>query len=239
MSSDASSAALMSAIGLEGVEDVLGMRDGLLDAWGAEWGANAVNRQLGEDWSILGANFKFINAGYPIHAAVEAAATLAAEHCIAAASIAAVHVGMPENAMRVVDGREMHDMCMQDMVSAALVRGGLSLRKSPFPGVLQDPAFGRLRSHVTVGIDPILNREQPDGRGSNVTITTVDGAKVSRRIDHPRGHSLRGGVTWSDLAAKWRDGLPDCNVEEMVALAARLEDLEDVQELSDAFRVMT
>ena len=233
------SAALMSAIGLEGVEDILGMRDGLLDAWGAEGGAKAVTRQLGEDWSILGSNFKFINAGYPIHAAVEAATTLTAEHRIAAASIASVHVGMPENAMRVVDGREMHNICMQDMVGAALVRGGLSLRESPFPSILQDPAFGRLRPHVTVGVDAALNREQPDGRGSNVTITTVDGAKVSRRVEHPRGHSLRGGVTWSDLAAKWRDGLPDCDIDRMVTLATRLEDLEDVRELSDAFRVAT
>src|SRR5436190_23824289 len=107
----------------------------------------------------------------------------------------------------------MHDICMQDVVSAALVRGGMSLRKSPFPGVLQDPAFARLRPHVTVGVDSALNREQPDGRGANVSITTVDGAKFSRRVDHPRGHSLRGGVTWSDLAAKWRDGLPDCDID--------------------------
>lgn len=43
-------------------------------------------------------------------------------------------------------------------------------------------------------------------------------------------------VTWQDLTEKWRGGLPDCDVDRMVALARRLEDLEDVRELAEAFR---
>ena len=229
------SAALMSAMGMEGVEDVLGMPDGLLEAWGTEDGAGAVTRRLGEDWAIMGANFKFINAGYPIHAAVEAAMALQAEHHIDVASIEAVQIGMPENAMRIVDGRDMHAICMQDMVSAALVRGGLSLRESPFPAILSDAHYARLRPLVQLGIDPDLNREQPNGRGSHVHITTQDGRRVSRRVDAPRGHALREAVSWSDLADKWRDGLPDCNVEKMIALASRLEQLEDVHVLTEVF----
>jgi 2-methylcitrate dehydratase PrpD len=221
------SAALMSAMGMEG---------GLLDAWGVEGGADAVTRKLGEDWAIRGANFKFINAGYPIHAAVEAATTLAADHSIDPASIESVHVGMPEAAMRVVDGRDMHNICLQDMLSAALVRGGLSLRESPFPAVLSDPVFARLRGRVTLGVDPGLNRDQPNGRGSNVTITAANGLTVSRRVDYPRGHSRRGGVAWSDLSGKWHDLLPGHDVDRALALAQRLDDIDDVNELSGAFR---
>jgi 2-methylcitrate dehydratase PrpD len=229
------SAALMSSMGMEGVEDVLGMKHGVLEAWGAEGGAEAATRQLGEDWAILGANFKFINAGYPIHAAVEAATTLVTDHKIGVDTIESVHVGMPEAAMRVVDGRDMHNICMQDILSAAVVRGGLSLRESPFPAVLSDPAFARLRARVTLGVDPGLNRDQPHGRGSNVTIATVNGSKVSLRVDYPRGHSRRGAVAWSDLSGKWHDLLPRYDVDRMLALAQRLDDLDDVNELSSAF----
>ena len=229
------SAALMSATGLEGVEDILGTRDGLLDAWGAEGGADAVTRRLGEDWAILGGNFKFLNAGYPIHTPVEAAMSLVTDHRIDPASIESVHVGMPENAMRVVDNREMHNICVQDMLCAALVRGGLGLRESPFPAILNEPAFARLRARVTVGVDPGLNRDQPDGRGANVTITTVNGSAVSRRLDHPRGHSLRGGATWSDLSAKWHEGLPECDVDTILTMAQSLEDLDDVNALTSQF----
>jgi 2-methylcitrate dehydratase PrpD len=237
------SAALMSAMGMEGVEDVLGMQDGLLDAWGVKDGANegvhggaqAVTRELGEDFAIMRANFKFLNAGYPIHAAVEAATELLAEHHITAASIASVQVGMPENAMRIVDNRDMHNICMQDMLGATLVRGRLSLRESPFPALLGDPTFTRLRAHIAVAVDAELNREQPNGRGSRVTIHLINGERVSRRLDAPRGHALRGGVSWADLHTKWRDGLPDCDTDKMISLAQRLEDVEDVRVLASAF----
>ena len=230
------SAALMADVGLEGVEDILGMRDGLLEAWGVEGGAQAVMRGLGQDWSVSGANFKFINAGYPIHAAVEAALTLRRTHGLESEAIASVVIGMPEKAMRVVDGREMHNICMQDMVSAALVQGGLSLRESPFPAILADARFAALRPQASVAINPDLNREQPEGRGARVTIQTRDGRTLSHRVDAPRGHSRRGEPSWDDLAEKWRDGLPHCDVDRMVALARRLEDLDDVRLLIDAFQ---
>jgi 2-methylcitrate dehydratase PrpD len=229
------SAALMSAAGLEGCEDILGARDGVVDAWGVENGAELVTRGLGQDYAVMGANFKFVNAGYPIHAAVEAAMTLVAEHKIEVDAITSVHVGMPANAMRVVDNRHMHNICMQDMVSAALVRGGLSLRESPFPAILGDPAFARMRARVSLGVDPGLERELPDGRGANVAITTKGGSTFSHRVDWPRGHSRRGAVTWSDLSEKWHDALPQCNVDQMMVLARGLDDLVDVRVLSDAF----
>ena len=103
------------------------------------------------------------------------------------------------------------------------------------PGILGDATFARLRARATVHVDADLNRDNPEGRGANVTIQTTSGSSFSHRVDAPRGHSSRGGVTWEELRDKWRDGLPDCDVERMLALAQRLEHLEDVKELADAF----
>jgi MmgE/PrpD C-terminal domain len=147
---------------------------------------------------------------------------LVAEHHIDVQAIESVHVGMPANALRVVDNRQMHHICVQDMVSAALVRGGLSLSESPFPGILGDPAFARMRARMTVGVDAGLEHDQPNGRGANVTISTTDGSTVSRRVDHPRGHSLRGPVTWSDLSEKWHDALPGVDVDRMLSLSGSM-----------------
>jgi 2-methylcitrate dehydratase PrpD len=121
------------AVGFEGCAHVLAEDHGLLDAWGTDGGAETVVRGLGQDYAVMGANFKFMRAGYPIYAAVEAAATLIAQHDIAADAIASVRVGMRANAMRVVDNRLMPNICLQDMLSAALPRGGLSLSESYFP----------------------------------------------------------------------------------------------------------
>ena len=150
---------------------------------------------LGDEYAVMGANFKFMNAGYPIHAAVEAASEVMRTHRIDAATIVAVHVGMPANALRVVDNRAMHNICVQDMLAAAIVRGGLGLRDSPFPAILAHPEYLAMRGRITVGIDPDLQRDQPDGRGANVAITTTSGAVLAHRVDWPKGHSRRGGVS--------------------------------------------
>lgn len=228
--------ALQSSVGLEGHEDILGAPYGILHAWGAEGRRDAATRALGKEFAIMGANFKFLNAGYPIHAPVEAALTLVAQHAIAPDRIESIYVGMPSETAKVVDAREMHNICLQDMLSAAIVQGGLSLRESPFPDVLGNPAFARLRPRVTLRGDAELDRDQPSGRGAIVAITTADGATVKMRVDHPKGHSLRGGVSWDDLARKWHEGLPECDVDRMLATFQRLEDLEDVGELLDTVR---
>lgn len=227
--------ALMAVVGLEGHEDIIGAPYGVLHAWGLAEHREAITRGLGETYKVMGANFKFVNAGYPIHAPVEAAMTLVAQHGIALDAIESIHIGMPTNAMKVVDGRDMHNICVQDMVTAALIQGGLKLRELPFPAMLGNPFFPRLRPRVTAAGDAELDRDQPTGRGAIVRITTADGATVSLRVDHPRGHSLRGGVTWDELAVKWREGLPECDVDRMLALARGLEDVEDANELVTAF----
>jgi 2-methylcitrate dehydratase PrpD len=230
------SAALMAAAGLEGHEDIVGGPHGILSAWGENGRENAFTRGLGEDYAIMKANFKLLNAGYPIHSPVEAAMTLLAENDLRVEDIESVKVGMPTKTMKVVDSRDMHNICLQDMLTAAIVQGGLRLRESPFPEVLRDPAFSRLRPRVTLQGDAALDRDQPEGRGSIVAITTVGGATMSMRVDHPKGHSARGGLTWDDLYGKWREGLPDIDVDKMLSTAQRLESLDDVNELLNVFR---
>ncbi|MGW1027857.1 MmgE/PrpD family protein [Streptomyces sp. NPDC002577] len=225
------SAALMTATGFEGCDDILGEPHGLFDAWGEDTASEMVTRGLGEDFAVMGANFKFLRAGYPIHAPVEAAMSLVARHGIDTQTISAVEVGMPARALRVVDGRRMHNICVQDMLAVALLRGGLRLDETYFPAVLDDPAFALLRARITVVVNPILEAQAPDGRGAVVTIRTEDGRTVAERLDHPRGHSARGGVTWDDLATKWREAQPDEDVGSWISGARKLEDLENVGQL--------
>ncbi len=229
------SAAMMAAAGLEGHEDALGATHGVLQAWGVPECRTALTSGLGEKFSIMGANFKFLNCGYPIHSAAEATMALVAKHGIQPGAIEKLDVGLATNTMRVVNNRHMHNICLQDVLSAALVQGGMNLRNSPFPEVLADPVFQRLRPRIDLRGDADLDRELPEGRAAIVRITTTDGATVSQRVDWPRGHSKRGGVTWDELAVKWHQGLPDCNVERMIAAARNLEDLDDVDELTAAF----
>lgn len=92
-----------------------------------------------------------------------------------------------------------------------------------------------MRGRITVGVDPDLEREQPDGRGANVAITTSSGSVLTHRVDWPRGHSRRGGVTWDELSAKWHDALPRHDIDRALELARRLEELDDVRVLADTY----
>ncbi|MEU7305765.1 MmgE/PrpD family protein [Streptomyces sp. NPDC007206] len=229
------SAALMAAAGFEGCEDILGDPHGLLDAWGTNGAEETVTRDLGKDFAVMGANFKFVRAGYPIHAPVEAALSLLAHHGIGTEEISTVEVGMPARALRVVDDRRMRNICVQDMLAVALLRGGLRLSESHFPAVLDEPAFAALRARITLVLNPLLEAQAPNGRGALVTITTRDGRTVNERVDHPRGHSARGGATWDELTAKWREAAPDQDVDSWIVGARKLDDLEHVGRLSGLF----
>jgi len=229
------SAALMSAAGLEGNADILGAEHGLLETWGADNARDVVAAGLGRDFAVMEANFKFINAGYPIHTATEAAMRLVTEHGIEPATITTITVGMPSRAMRVVNNREMHNICVQDMVAASLALGHLRIDAQPFPAVLDDPLFRQLRGRIAVAVDAEIERQNPNGRGAHVTIERAGQTPVSLRIDHPRGHCQRGGVTWDDLAGKWRGVLQGCDVAAAQNVAERMEDIDDIRELTRHF----
>jgi 2-methylcitrate dehydratase PrpD len=229
------SAALLSGDGLEGNDDIIGSKQGLLNAWGTEGGGEIIISDLGGRFAIMDANFKFLNAGYPIHTAAEAAMTLVLENQLKITSINEIRIGMPENAMRVVDNRKMHNICVQDIVAASIVTGGLRLGDLPFPSILSDPRFHDIRARIAVTVDEDLQREAPDGRGSRVTIVTTNGAELSLRIDHPKGHCRRGDVSWSELRNKWEGALPGCDLDEALQLGQSLQTLSDVRELTLAF----
>jgi 2-methylcitrate dehydratase PrpD len=226
------SAALMAGCGLEGHDDVIGSDYGLLHAWGDPDRVARLGEGLGEAFAVMGANFKFINAGYPIHAAVEAAMDAFARSGVPVERIESVRVGMPTAARRVVDSRTMHNICLQDMLAAALIADGLSIRSSPFPAVLEDPRFAGLRASIELHSSEELDRDQPNGRGCIVTIT-AQGQSWSSRVDAPRGHATRGGVSWLDLRQKWTEGLPNADIGRIFDAAENLEDLEDVSVLLD------
>ena len=230
------SASLMAFSGMEGSNDILGEEHGLLEAWGVDSAWETVTKDLGSDFAVMGANFKFMRAGYPIHAAVEAALGLLAGGPIDVSSISSVNVGMPEEAMRVVDNRAMHNICLQDVLSAALLLGGLPLQDSCFPAILEDPRFRDLRMRIELNVDLELEASQPLGRGASVTITTNDGSTFSATVQSPRGNALRGEVDWADLSEKWRRALPSYDVDRMVGVAQDLQDLGRLSELARAFQ---
>jgi 2-methylcitrate dehydratase PrpD len=229
-------AAELAAAGFDGSDDVLGSVHGPL-AW-AETPAAEVARGLGADFAVMGSNFKFYSAGYPIHAPAEAAMTLVETHGLDLADIAALTIGSNSRSLNTVGGRAMHSIDMAHMVAVAVVHGRLDFDTAHDPAALERPEVLRLKSVIRYAPDPELEQRQPRGRGARATIELRDGRRLSLLVEHPRGHAARGPVTWDDLRGKW-DGLlaarlgPE-RLERYVALCRGLELVDDVGQLARA-----
>lgn len=228
--------ALQAAAGLEGIDDIFGSPGGIIDTWGEPGRESRLTDGLGDDYAVLGANFKFYAAGYPIHSAVEAALGLIRDHALVADDVTSVCVGMPAFAASVVDSRNMPTICMQDMLSVAIVAGRLGFAEAHSAALLEDPRVARLRDLVTVLVDDELERDQPHGRGARVTLRTRS-IEVSRLVEHPRGHRFREqNITWDLLRDKWEPMLePRMGArafDELVSTARALEDVDDIRSLT-------
>ncbi|WP_222430119.1 MmgE/PrpD family protein [Rhodococcus rhodochrous] len=210
----------------------------MIDTWGEQGRESLLTDGRGEDYAVLGANFKFYAAGYPIHSAVEAALGLLADNGLTSEQVESARVGMPAFAASVVDSRNMPTICMQDMVSVAMVVGWLGFQEAHSATLLAHPQVMRLRKAVTVEIDEVLEREQPDGRGSRVTLRTRLG-EFSRLVEHPRGHRFRAhNVTWELLVEKWERVLEPrigtARFSELLEGSIKLEGVGDIRSLTGA-----
>jgi 2-methylcitrate dehydratase PrpD len=191
-------------------------------------------RSLGHEFAVMGANFKFYSAGYPIHAAVEAALLLKTRHAINLSDIARIHARLPDHPAGVVDDRGMPTISLQHMLGVALVAGNLGFDEAHSAALQSDPEVLRLKSVVELTGDPHFEISQP--RGAVITIHLVDGAVVEQRVEHPKGHRFREPRPgWTDLEQKWAELLSsrigEHRADELYRTCLAMETIDDVGDL--------
>src|SRR5690606_17496934 len=184
----------LAAAGFEGHDAMLDARHGPLD-W-AEAPPGNIGADLGRDFAVMGANFKFFSAGYPIHAPVEGALAILREAGLGVADVEQVTVGMNSGAMDTVRGRAMHSIDVAHMTALAMVHGGLGFDVAHSEAAHAGQEVALLKQRIEIVADAELDRTQPRGRGARVTILFRDGTRHGRLVEHPMGHALRGGVDW-------------------------------------------
>ena len=233
------SAALLAASGFEGHDNVFDSRHGPLGL-APEGKAELLTKELGSDHAVMGANFKFYSAGYPIHAPVEAALTMVERERLTPDDIASVTVRLTTHTADTVSNRGMPSICVEDMLSVAIVHGRLGFEEAHSAAALARPEVKALRSKIRAVADAEMDRTQPHGRGAKVEIETVSGMRFLVGIDHPRGHALRGAADWQSLRGKWDELLPSLigrsNFEAFYNLCQSLERVDDLAELTHLLR---
>jgi 2-methylcitrate dehydratase PrpD len=228
----------LAAAGFEGHDAILDAQHGPLD-WSDDVPAD-LGADLGQDFAVMGANFKFYSAGYPIHAPVEGALRILREAGLTVEDIAAVTVGMNAGAIDTVRDRKMHSIDVAHMTAVAIVYGGLDFDVAHSDSAHASPAVAAMKGRIGIVADPELDRTQPRGRGARVTMVTRSGERHERLIEFPKGHCRRGGVDWEALDGKWRGLLTArmgaATYERYLGACQRLERLEDLSALTAPLR---
>jgi 2-methylcitrate dehydratase PrpD len=233
--------ALLASHGFEAHDRVLEARDGIVDGWRTSRSdISAITAGLGEDYSIMDAGFKYYSAGYPINSPIYGGLMLMKEHRLAADDIAAVRVGMTPSSADVVDNRAMPSICLQDMLSLALVLGRLGYDDAHDESNLRRPDVQRLRAAIEIVRDSSFAADAAQRRVSWVEITTADGRTLRGPERIAPGHWELGGMPWDDLTDKFTSlvapRLGAAASAQIFALIRDLEVLDDLAPLTKAAR---
>jgi 2-methylcitrate dehydratase PrpD len=105
-----------------------------------------------------------------------------------------------------------------------------------------DPEVDELRRKVQIETDPTVGLEGHMSWGCRLTAVLIDGSEVPVEVAMARGKWAGERLPHGEVLDKFREcsiasGVDDASTESCLAVADRLDSLEDVAELSDAVLV--
>jgi hypothetical protein len=146
-------AALLVASGCTGVDDVFSGERSFHYAHGDKPDREALGRELGTRFEILGTGIKRWTVGSPIRApldALDVLDVLVRRHGVGAAQFKALHVRIPHESLSIVDNREMPEICLQHLVAVMLVDGRMDFHAAHDRQRMDDLAVRAARAHHAV-----------------------------------------------------------------------------------------
>ena len=134
---------------------------------------------------------------------------------------------------RVVDNREMPDICLQHMVAVMLIDKTASFKAAHDKARMKDPAVLAVRAKVQLVSDAELEKLEP-ARQAIVEITMNDGTKYTEHVADVRG-TVDNPMTREEVVQKCRDlvepVLGKANCTTLIDKILGLEKVKDIREL--------
>jgi 2-methylcitrate dehydratase PrpD len=235
-------AADLAAAGFTASARVLEAPRGFFQAAGGGYDEASIRDRLGAPWTFAspGVSIKPHPSGSLTHPAMHALARLAEEHDVRAEQVERVRVGTSRhlpNALIHHRPRTALEAKFSMEFCAAIVllerRGGLAEFRDE---VVLRPDVQALIERVEFAVDPEAEAAGFDRMATLIEIELRDGRVLRGRADFAAG-SPALPMSYDDVAAKFREcadhaSWPAHRVEAAIELVARLEDLDDVGELT-------
>jgi 2-methylcitrate dehydratase PrpD len=226
------SALLAQAGFTSGVHGLEGPR-GFAAVQAAKYDLSKITAGLGVEFDLRANTYKPFPCGIVNHPAIDGAIQIYNENKPAPESIRAVRLRVAplvldlcnqQNITRGLQGK----FSVYHGAAIGLVRGKAGIREYTDEAV-NDPAIKRVRESATAVGDPSLTEDQ-----ANIEVELVSGEKISRFVEQSLGNIHRP-LTDRQLDDKFRDqavlALPATQVERVIQLCWRVDQLADVNEL--------
>lgn len=206
-------AAMLAAKGVLGFAEPFEGRAGLFQLYArGAFDPGRLTQDLGQVFEGAHVSYKAWPACRGTHAFIQAALELSAEAAIDPQAIRTIRAtgGEIQRMLAEPEAQKAHPATAIDAkfsipftVATALVRGRVDLAAFQ-PDALRDRAVLRLADRCRYVCAPISQDSLVDSTGGLLELELADGRRLSRRIDHPRGHPS-DPVAVDDLRAKFID----------------------------------
>jgi 2-methylcitrate dehydratase PrpD len=225
--------ALVVHAGFDGIDDIFSGADNYFLAYAPNANRDELVSQLGERYEIVRTNIKKWTVGSPIQAPLDAMYIILKKRPVNPDDVKSLVVRLAGTEARVVDNREMPDICLQHMVAVMLIDKTASFRAAHDKPRMTDPAVLKMRAKVQLVPSEELEKMEP-ARQAIVEITLNDGTVLSERVTAVRG-TVDNPMTREEVAQKCRDlvepVLGKANCSNLIDKIFGLEKVTDIRDL--------
>jgi 2-methylcitrate dehydratase PrpD len=181
-------AALLVQAGATGLDDIFSGVDNYFLAYAPDAKLGELTAELGSRYEIVRTNIKKWTVGSPIQAPLDAMANIFRKRRVKPEEVKSIVVRVAHTEARVVDNRDMPDICLQHMVAVMLIDGTASFEAAHDKPRMSDPGVLAVRAKVQLVPSDELEALEP-ARQAIVEITLNDGTVLSDRVTAVRGTS--------------------------------------------------
>jgi len=232
----------LAADGFTGIPDILDADfGGYPKAVSDKTDMEALSRDLGRQFDILGVSYKLYSCVGTNHTALDCVKEILRTHPVAPEDVSSVEVRTSEyqklhSGWDYKPGTIMGAQMNMKYCIAALITEGEVFVDQFTEDKIKDPNLVALAEKVRIEVDPVINALPPEDRTSEVELTTCSGERFHARTEFARGHA-RNLPSWGDLEAKFRSlagkVLPKRRIEDISRVVAKLEEVSDVSTLTE------
>jgi 2-methylcitrate dehydratase PrpD len=232
------SAALMVRAGFNGIDDIFSGADNYFLAYAPNANQAELVEKLGERYEIARTNIKKWTVGSPIQAPLDAMDNILKKRPVAPGEVKSIVVRVAHTEARIVDNRDMPDICLQHMVAVMLMDKTASFHAAHDKPRMSDPSVLNVRAKVQLVPSDDLERLEPE-RHAIVEITLNDGTVLSDHVAHVRG-TAENPMTREEVVQKCHDlvepvlGQPNC--KSLIDKVLGIEKIKDIRELRSALQ---